>query len=162
MARDAVSGEARTRRGFGDEVWRLANAGDTDGLRAAAGLLLEGSEQDLAYEGHRARAFAIAVEGNAGEALEELERGRTRHWPFPAAHATDIARIHFLAGDHAEAVAAVEPAIRGVERPDDAVHELLRECVRRDRGLRGRALRTAFAGGTIGRRLTAAASLLRA
>jgi hypothetical protein len=150
-----------TRRGFDDEVWRLAHAGDATGLRAAADLLLEGREQDLAYEGHRARAFALAVEGSAGDALEELERGRTRHWPFPVAHATDIARIHFLAGDYGTAVTALQPAIRGVERLDAGVRELLGDCVRRGDGLRGRALRAAIAGGTPGQRLAAAVSVLR-
>jgi hypothetical protein len=150
------------RSGFGDEVWQLAHAGDTDGLRAAADLLLEGREQDLAYEGHRARAFAIAVEGDARDALEELECGRTRHWPFPGAHVTDIARIHFLTGDYAGAVTALQPVIRGPERLDDSVRELLRECVRRDSGLRRPALRAAMAGGTLGQRFTTAASLLRA
>jgi hypothetical protein len=151
-----------TRRGFGDEVWRLAQAGDASGLRGAADLLLEGGEQDLAYEGHRARAFAIAGEGDAGDALAELDRGRTRSWPFPGAHAIDIARIHFLAGDYAGAVAALEPAIRHAERVDDSARELLRDCVRRDRGLRRRALRAAVAGGTPAQRLATAASLLRA
>lgn len=150
------------RRGFGDEVWQLAQAGDTAGLRAAADLLLEGREQDLAYEGHRARAFAIAIEADGGDAFEELERGRTRQWPFPTAHVTDVARIHFLAGDYAGAVTAVQPVIRGADLLDDSVSDLLSECVRRDSGLRGPALRAAIAGGTLGQRFTTAASVLRA
>ncbi len=75
---------------------------------------------------------------------------------------TDIARIHFLAGDYAGAVTALQAAIRGAERLDESVRELLRECVRRGSGLRGPALRAAMAGGTLGQRFTTAASVLRA
>jgi hypothetical protein len=49
------------RRGFGDESWRLAQAGDGAGLHRAADLLLEGDTGDLRYDGHRARAFALAL-----------------------------------------------------------------------------------------------------
>src|SRR5919201_6721054 len=97
-----------SRRGYGDETWRLALARDVSALRRAADLLLEGDAGDLDYDGHRARAFALAVEGQTYEALEQLNEGWTEEWPFPAAYAADIARVRFLLGDYAKALEALQ------------------------------------------------------
>ena len=91
------------RRGFGDETWRLARDRDLEGLRRVADLLV-----DVEYDGHRARAFALAVEGRADQALAELNDGWTEEWPFPAAYAVDVARVRYLTGHYEEALTALE------------------------------------------------------
>jgi hypothetical protein len=150
------------RRGFGDETWRLALAGDSAGLERAADLLLEGDPSSLHYEGHRARAFSLALAARTAEALAELNEGWTEEWPFPAAYAADIARVRFLAGDYARALDALQLSVRGADRLDPAVAELTPESVRRDRRLWRAGLRVALAGGTPWQRVVTAAAVVRA
>jgi hypothetical protein len=147
------------RTGFGDETWRLAREGDAPGLERAAAMLLEGA---VLYEGHRARAFALAVQGRADDALAELNAGWTDEWPFPSVYALDVARVRYLAGELDEALAALTLAVRGSERVDPAVAELAAACVRRSRRCWARALRLALAGGTAAQRAAASAAVLRA
>jgi hypothetical protein len=149
------------RRGFGDETWRLAREGDARALHKAADLLLR-DPTDLDYEGHRARAFALAVEGRVDDALAQLNEGWTDDWPFPSAYATDVARVRYLAGDYGKALDALLLATRGVERVDGAAASLATDIVRRDRKLTGRALRTALAGGTAWQRIENAGAVIRA
>ena len=104
-----------TRRGFGDETWRLANEGDVAALYRAADLLIEG---DLSYDGHRARAFGLAVEGKVDDALAELNDGWTEEWPFPAQYAADTARVRYLAGDYERSLGALQLAAHGADRLD--------------------------------------------
>ena len=151
-----------SRRGYGDETWRLAVARDSAALYRAADLLLEGDSGDLNYDGHRARAFALAVEGQVVEALEQLNEGWTEEWPFPAAYASDIARVRFLVGDYAKALDALQLSVRGADRLEPAVAELTPECVRRDKRLWRSGLRVAFAGGTPLQRLTTAVAVVGA
>jgi len=150
------------RRGYGDETWRLALARDSAALNRAADLLLEGDPGDLDYEGQRARAFALAVDGRTDEALGRLNEGWTDEWPFPAAYAADIARIRFLVGDYAKALDALQLSVRGADRLEPAVVELTPECVRREKRLWRRALRVALSGGTTGQRLGTALAVLGA
>jgi hypothetical protein len=145
------------RQGFGDELWRLALERDAESLDRAADLL-----GDLEYESHRARAFARAIEGDRDAALAELNEGWTEEWPFPAAYATDVARVRYLAGDYADALVALQLAVRGAEHVDPSVPELARDCVRGAPGLWARAIRLALAGGALSQRAGAAWAVLRA
>jgi hypothetical protein len=149
------------RRGFGDETWRLAQVGDAEALRRAADLLLT-EPLDLAYEGHRARAFSLAVERKAAEALDVLNDGWTAEWPFPTAYALDVARIRYLAGDYELALEALRLALRGARRVDSAAVELAVACVRRRRSLWAKALGVVLAGGSIWHRLAAFVVVVRA
>lgn len=148
------------RRGFGDETWRLAREGDAPALHRAAGLLLEGDPDELSYDGHRARAFALAVEGRVDDALAELNEGWTEDWPFPAAYAADTARVRYLAGDYDRALGALQLAVHGADRLDPAVAELVALVVARAPKLRFRAARIALGGGTTWQRLRNAAAAL--
>ena len=148
------------RRGYGDETWRMAREGDRAGLQRAADLLLQ--DADLNYEGHRARAFAFAVEGRRDDALEQLHEGWTEEWPFPAAYATDVARVRFLAGDYDEALTALHLAVRSSEQLDDAVAALATDCVRRSRRTFRKALGVALAGGSSTQKAGAALAVIRA
>jgi hypothetical protein len=150
------------RRGFGDETWRLAQQGDAAALHRAAALLLQGDGSELDYDGHRARAFALAIEGRTADGLRELNEGWTEDWPFPAAYAADIARLRFLAGDYDKALDALQLSTRGADRIEPAVAELTPECVRRDRRLWTHALRVAVAGGTPWQRLRTTAAVVGA
>ena len=150
-----------TRRGFGDEAWRLALEGDAASLHRAADLLT-GDSGDLDYEAHRARAFALALEGRRDDALAELNEGWTEEWPFPAAYATDVARVRFLAGDYEDALGALRLAVSGAERVDPGVPQLASDCVRRSPRLWRGALRVALAGGTASQRAGAAWAVVRA
>jgi hypothetical protein len=145
------------RRGFGDETWELARAGDDVGLERAASLLLT-DPGELEYEGHRARAFRFAVEGNAVAALAELNQGWSEDWPSPAAYAVDVARIHFLAGDCAKALTALRLDVRTASHLD-GLSGLLADCVRREPALWRSALSIALAGDS---RLRAASAVLAA
>jgi hypothetical protein len=138
---------------FGDETWRLAEHEDVRALRAAAGLL-DG------YDAHRARAFALAVEGDARAAVDELDVGRTDEWPFAAAHATDTARIHYLARDYERVLAALRPALRA-DRLDPAVAELAAAVVRHAPRLRIRAVKLVLGGGSVWQRARNAALVAR-
>jgi hypothetical protein len=149
------------RRGFGDETWRLAREGDAAALHKAADLLLR-DPGDLTYEGHRARAFALAVQGADDQAAAELHAGWTDEWPFPAQFAIDVARIHWLAGDCERALDSLLIAARGASRLDAAAVELVADCVRRRPALAARALRVAFAGGTAMQKLETAGAVVRA
>ena len=148
------------RRGFGDEVWWLARDGKVDALRRAAELL-SAHEGDLDYEAHRARAFALAVEGRGEDALSELNGGWTEEWPVPAAYAVDVARVRFLAGDHDGALTALELSARSAERVDGELPELVRLCVARRPELWTRALRVVLAGGPPAQRARAAAAVVK-
>jgi hypothetical protein len=154
-------GNMSVRRGFGDESWRLARDADTAGLHRAAELLLEGDPGGLLYDGHRARAFALAIEGRVDDALAQLNEGWTEDWPFPAAYAADTARVRFLAGDYEHALDALRLAVHGAERLDPATSELVSAVVARAPKLRLRAVKVALGGGSAWQRLrnaTAAAS----
>jgi hypothetical protein len=150
------------RRGYGDETWRLARARDSAALHRAADLLLEGEPGGLDYDGHRARAFALAVEGRVDDALAELNEGWSEEWPFPAAYAADIARVRFLVGDYADALDALQLSVRGADRLEPAVVELTPECVRQAKDLWRRGLRVALSGGTPGQRLGTALAVIGA
>jgi hypothetical protein len=146
------------RRGFGDESWRLAQAADAEALHRAADLLLEGDPGGLLYDGHRARAFALALERRVDDALAELNEGWTEDWPFPAAFAADTARVRYLAGDYAQSLGALELAVHGADRLDPAISELVSAIVARAPALRLRAVRVVLSGGTAWQRLRNAAS----
>jgi tetratricopeptide (TPR) repeat protein len=150
------------RRGYGDETWRLALVHDAAALHRAADLLLQGEPGELNYDGHRARAFALAVEGRIDEALAQLNEGWTEEWPFPAAYAADIARVRFLVGDYAKALDALQLSVRGADRLEPAVAELTPECVRQDKRLWSAGLRVALAGGTPWQRFSTAAAVIGA
>ena len=133
------------RRGYGDETWRLAYARDAPALRHAAELLLR-DRTEVEYEGHRALAFALALDGRTGEALEELNTGWTEEWPTPDAYGIDVARIHILAGTPAQALTALSLDSRSIERSQiDDVVTLVIICVWCDRRLWRRALPLALA-----------------
>jgi len=146
------------RRGFGDETWELAAAGDAAGLDRAADLLLEHDTGDLSYDGHRARAFSLALAGRVDDALAELNEGWSEDWPFPAAYAADTARVRYLAGDYERALDGLELAFRGAGRLDPAVAALPAAIVARRPALRLRAVRVALVGGTPWQRLRNAAA----
>lgn len=148
---------SRRRRPFGDEAWRLALAGDAPGLRHAADLLLAGDPAGLAYDGHRTRAFALALEGRVDDALAELNEGWSEDWPFPAAYAADTGRVRYLAGDYEDALAALQLAVRGADRLDPAVADVVVAVVARRPRLRLRAVKVLLGGGTPWQRLRNAA-----
>jgi hypothetical protein len=150
------------RRGFGDETWRLARAGDGAALYRAADLLLEGDTGDLNYDGHRARAFALALEDRVDDGLAELNEGWTEEWPFPAAYAADTARVRYLAGDYERALGALQLAVHGADRLDPAIAELVSLVVARAPRLRLRAVKVVLGGGTAWQRLRNAAAAARA
>lgn len=149
------------RRGFGDESWRLAQERDAAALHRAADLLLQGDPGDLRYDGHRARAFALAVEGDVDGALAQLNEGWTEEWPYPSAYAADTARVRLLAGDHERALGALRLATRGVDRLDPALPRLLVEVARAAPRLRLRAVGVALRGGTTGQRIRTALAVVR-
>ena len=150
------------RRGFGDESWRLAKSADSIGLHRAADLLLEGDPAGLLYDGHRARAFALAIEGHVDEGLAELNEGWTDDWPFPAAYAVDTARVRYLAGDYEHALGALQLAVHGADRLDPAIAELVAAVVARAPKLRVRAIKVVLGGGTPWQRLRNAAAAISA
>jgi hypothetical protein len=151
-----------TRRGYGDETWRLARERDAVALHRAADLLLDGDPGDLSYDGHRARAFALAVEGDPDAALAQLNEGWTEDWPYPAAYAADTARVRLIAGDPARALGALRLATRGVDRIDPAVAELFVDVARAAPRLRLQAVGISLRGGTTGQRVRTAVAILRA
>src|SRR4051812_28879503 len=130
------------RRGFGDEIWRLARAGDGEGLARAATLLERDAE--LAYESRRASAFRHALHGETERALADLNEGWSDDWLVPSAYAIDVSRIHFLAGDFSHALTALELEAHTFARWAGA-REIAVECVRRDPSLWRRGLRLALA-----------------
>jgi hypothetical protein len=141
-------------------MWRLALEGDGAALHRTADLLLAGDVAGFGYDGHRARAFALAVEGRVDEALAQLNDGWGEDWPFPAAYAADTARVRYLAGDDERSLTALGLAMHGAHGVDPAVGELVRLIVRRTPGLRLRAVRVALVGGTPWQRLRNAAIAL--
>lgn len=151
----------KERRGFGDEMWRLAREGDAAALHRAADMLLS-DPIDLSYEGHRARAFGLAIEGRGADALAQLNEGWTDEWPFPTAYAADVARVRLLAGETAHAVAALRLATRGAAHVDGTIVDLATLCVRREPKLWRQAARVALAGGTPMQRLGSVAAVVRA
>jgi hypothetical protein len=146
------------RKGFGDESWRLAQDADTAGLHLAADLLLDGEPGGLLYDGHRARAFALALDGRVDDALAQLNEGWTEDWPFPAAFAADTARVRYLAGDYEESLGALQLAVHGAPRLDPAVAELACAVVARAPELRLRAVKVVLSGGTAWQRVRNAAA----
>jgi hypothetical protein len=154
----------RERVGFGDEIWRLGREGDAAGLHRAADLLTDaddGGHPD--YDAHRARAFALAIDGRADDALAALSEGWTAEWPFPAAFATDNARVRFLAGEYEAALDALKLAVHGVERHlDGSVAELTVACVERAPRVWTKALKVATSGGTARQQLSLTLAVLRA
>lgn len=150
------------RRGFGDETWRLALAGDVPALERAGELLLAGDHGGLGYDGHRALAFARAVDGRVDAALAELNEGWTEEWPFPSAYAADVARVRFLAGDLPHALDALRLAARSAETLDPAVPQLAVACVLREKRSFGGALKVALAGGSVWQRAKSVFAVVRA
>jgi hypothetical protein len=148
------------RTGFLDETWRLALAGEATELRRAAELLLAGEATGFEYDGHRAQAFALAVEGRLDDALAQLNEGWSEEWPFPEAYAADTARVRYLAGDYERSLVALKLAVRGAERVDPTVADLARLVARREPRLRLRAARVVAAGGTPWQRVRNAALAL--
>ena len=146
------------RRPYRDEIWRLASEGDVAGLNKAADLLLAGDDAVLGYDGHRARAFAYAVEGRVDAAAAALDEGRSDDWPFPAAYAADVARLRFLSGEYEQSLTALGLAVRGTDRVDPQVAELVSAVAARSPTLRFRAVRIALGGGTTWQRLRNAAA----
>jgi len=150
------------RRGCGDETWRLACARDADALRRVAELLLEGEPGTLDYDGHRARAFALALEGRVDDALAELNEGWSADWPFPSAYAADTARVRYLAGEYERSLGALQLAVRGAERLDPQVADLVSAVAAHAPKLRLRAVRVVLGGGTTWQRLRNAAAVAAA
>jgi hypothetical protein len=154
-------GNVSVRRGVGDEIWRLAKDADTAALHRAADLLLAGDPGGLLYDGHRAQAFALALEGRVDDALAQLNEGWTEDWPFPAAYAADTARVRYLAGDYEQSLGALRLAVHGAERVDPSISELVSAVVRRAPKLRLRAMKVVLSGGSAWQRLRNAAALVR-
>jgi hypothetical protein len=137
------------RRGFGDEIWRLAQLGDADGLSRAAALF-EDDDADVGYSRRRALAFGHAIHGRTKQALAELNQGWADDWPPPSAYALDVSRIHLLSGDCDRALSALQLQLHSLSHWA-GVHEIVAACVRHDRRLWARGLRVALAaepGGT--------------
>jgi hypothetical protein len=141
-------------------MWRLALAGDDGALLAAAELLLA-DPADLDYEGHRSRAFGLALGGRVDQALAQLTQGWTDAWPSPHVYAADVARVRYLAGDDAQALRALRHAARGADGIDLRVVELAVLVVRRSPRLWRAAVRAAAAGGTVRQRVGGVATVLR-
>ena len=150
------------RRGFGDETWRLAQERDSMALHRAADLLLEGDPGGLLYDGHRARAFALAIDGRVDDGLAELNEGWTEDWPFPAAYAVDTARVRYIAGDYEHSLGALRLAVHGADRLDPAIADLVAAVVARAPKLRFRAVKVVLGGGTPWQRARNAAAALSA
>jgi hypothetical protein len=150
------------RTGFGDETWRLALEGDVPALERVGRLLLDDEPGSDGYDGHRARGFALAVGGRVPAALAELNEGWTDEWPFPAAYAADVARVHFLGGDYSAAIDALQLSSRSADVRDPSVAELAAACVERSPGCFGRALKVALGSGTPWQRAGAALAVVRA
>ncbi len=150
------------RRGFGDETWRLAQEQDSHALHRAADLLLDGDPGGLLYDGHRARAFALAIDGRVDDGLAELNEGWTEDWPFPAAYAVDTARVRYLAGDYEHSLGALQLAVHGADRLDPAIADLVAAVVSRAPKLRFRAVKVVLGGGTPWQRARNAAAALSA
>jgi hypothetical protein len=148
------------RLGLGDEIWRLAGAGDAAGLEHASELLADDGEFD--YESRRALAFRYALDGRTDQALAELNEGWAEDWPPPAAYALDVARIHLLAGDCERALSALQLEVRGLSHWS-GVSEVVAACVRRHPRTwrRGLGLALAAETGLVGK-LRAAAIVARA
>lgn len=150
------------KRGYGDETWRLAYARDGIALRHAAELLLR-ERTGIEYEGHRALAFALALDDRTGEALEELNTGWTEEWPTPDAYGIDVARIHFLAGSPSQSLTALALDSRSIERAQvEDVVTLVMICVWCDRRLWRRGLALALANSRGLDRLLVPARILNA
>src|ERR1700704_3830171 len=119
-----------TRRGFGDETWRLASTGDGPALERAAELLRD-ANGGVDYEGRRAVAFKLALDGRRDAALAELNEGWADDWPPPSAYALDVSRVQFLAGDCDRALAALQLEVHSVSEWG-GVHEIVAGCVRKN------------------------------
>ena len=111
----------------------------------------------MGYDAHRAKAFALATDGDVDAALAELNDGWTEDWPFPAAYAADIARVRFLAGDYESSLGALELALHGTDRLDPQIADLAAAVAVRAPRLRLRAVRVVLGGGTAWQRLRNAA-----
>ena len=119
-------------------------------------------EGRVPYETHRARALVLAGRGEADTALAELNEGWTEEWPSPTVYATDVARVHFLAGRYADAVEALHLAVRGAHEAERDVPRLAHACVRGAPHVWRRALDLAFVGGTFAQRTRTAWAVVRA
>jgi hypothetical protein len=111
---------------------------------------------------HRARALVLAARGDTEDALAELNEGWTDDWPSPTVYATDVARVHLLAGRYADSVEALHLAVRGAHEAEPDVAKLAQECVRRAPEVWRRAFELSFAGGTVAQRSRTAWSVVRA
>jgi hypothetical protein len=124
---------------FGDQVWELAQRRDVAGLERAAALHLR-DESGIEYEGYRARAFALAVQGRTNEALQALNEGWTEEWPTPVGYSMDVTRVHYLSGNARKAIAALQLDLRTFAQLPGAV-ELAAACARLDPRVKKEALR---------------------
>ena len=131
-----------SRRGLGDEIWRLARAGDVLGLERVSELLAD--DEEFEYESRRALAFRHALEGRADRALAELNAGWAEDWPPPSAYALDVARIHLVVGDCERALSALQLEVHSVSQWT-GVNEIVADCVQRNPGVWRRGLRLAVA-----------------
>ena len=148
------------RRGYGDEIWRLARAGDAAGLEHVSELLADDGEFD--YESRRAMAFRHALEGRTAEALAELNAGWADDWPPPSAYALDVARIHLVVGDCERTLAALQLEVHSLSQWS-GVNEIVADCIQRSPALWRRGLRLALgAEASLPGKLHAAAIVVRA
>jgi hypothetical protein len=116
----------------------------------------------LRYEAHRARAFALAREGDCDAALAELNAGWVADWPDPPTYATDVAWLRVLTGDYAEALESLRIAVHGARRFQAAVPEIVGACVEGSPQLWRRALRLVLEGGSMRDRARVVAAVARA
>lgn len=98
-----------------DEITKLAVLGDVEGLRSAADRLP--ATVEAAYDRHRARALALALEGHPDSAVAELNAGAAAQLQSTSTLAADLAEIRLLSGDPG---AAVEALALGLEDPTRA------------------------------------------
>jgi hypothetical protein len=143
-------------------MWRLAKERDAIALHRAADLLQEHDLDALDYDSHRARAFALSLDGHVDDALAQLNEGWTEEWPFPAAYAADIARVRYLSGDYERSLGALQLAVHGADRLDPAIADLISAVVSRAPRLRLRAIKVVLGGGTVWQRARHAAAVASA
>jgi hypothetical protein len=124
--------------------------------------MLTRAPDELLYEVHRARAFALASQARTDEALDQLNEGWTDDRPNPASYAADVARVRYLVGDYDDALVALGLAVRSADHLEPTVPELAADCVRRSPRLWRDAVRIALSGGTYRERVRAALAVVRA
>ena len=124
-----------------DAVSAAALAGDRVAL-VALGASLPATTA-FAYERHRARAYAHALEDSGDAALGELAVGAAAMPPSAAVLAADGAGLHLLLGDPARSIAAIGLAARTDVPFDDFGRAVLLASTRAAPGEWRRAARAA-------------------